>query len=69
MRKGDLVHITVGTLNAYYYVIGIRHDADTRSMTLDLHVPYKEYEKKVQVVEKKTTMWAIPYGLKAALIT
>lgn len=53
VRKGDLVHITVGTLNAYYYVIGIRHDADTRSMTLDLHVPYKEYEKKVQVVEKK----------------
>lgn len=53
VRKGDLVHITVGTLNAYYYVIGIRHDADARSMTLDLHVPYKEYEKKAQVVEKK----------------
>ena len=24
VRKGDLVHVTVGTMNAYYYVIGMR---------------------------------------------
>ena len=45
VRKGDLVHVTVGTLNGYYYVIGIRHDADSRIMTLDLHLPYTEYVK------------------------
>ena len=36
VRKGDLVHLKVGTLSGYYYVKGIRHDADTRSMTMDL---------------------------------
>ena len=52
---GDLVHVTVGTMNAYYYVIGIRHDVDSHSMTLDLHVPFKEYEKKAQqTVQKKS---------------
>lgn len=55
VRKGDLVHVTVGTMNAYYYVIGIRHDVDSHSMTLDLHVPFKEYEKKAQqTVQKKS---------------
>jgi hypothetical protein len=36
VRKGDLVHITVGTLNDYYFVKGIRHDASNMSMTMDL---------------------------------
>lgn len=36
VRKGDLVHITAGTLNDYYFVKGIRHDADSMSMTMDL---------------------------------
>lgn len=36
VRKGDLVHVTVGTLNDYFFVKGIRHDADTASMTMDL---------------------------------
>lgn len=36
IRKGDLVHITAGTLNDYYFVKGIRHDADSMSMTMDL---------------------------------
>lgn len=36
VRKGDLVHITAGTLNDYYFVKGIRHDADSVSMTMDL---------------------------------
>ena len=54
IHKGDLVHVTVGTLDAYYYVLGISHDAESRSMTMDLCIPYKEYEKKAQqTVEKK----------------
>lgn len=36
VRKGDLVHITAGTLNDYFFVKGIRHDADSASMTMDL---------------------------------
>lgn len=36
VRKGDLVHITAGTLNDYYFVKGIRHNADSVSMTMDL---------------------------------
>lgn len=36
VRKGDLVHITAGTLNDYYLVKGVRHDADSMSMTMDL---------------------------------
>ena len=36
VRKGDLVHLKVGTLSGYYFVKGIRHDADTMSMTMDL---------------------------------
>lgn len=36
VRKGDLVHITAGTLDDYYFVKGIRHNADSMSMTMDL---------------------------------
>lgn len=36
VRKGDLVHITARTLNDYYFVKGVRHDADSMSMTMDL---------------------------------
>lgn len=36
VRKGDLVHVTEGTLNDYFFVKGIRHDADSMSMTMDL---------------------------------
>ncbi len=55
VRKGDLLHLTVGTLNGYYYVIGIRHDADSRTMTMDLHLPYTEYAKSESagIVAKK----------------
>lgn len=36
VRKGDLVHVTAGTLNDYFFVKGVRHDADSMSMTMDL---------------------------------
>ncbi len=55
VRKGDLVHLTVGTLGGYYYVTGIRHDADSRVMTMELHVPYPEYEKAESAVSPKKT--------------
>ncbi|MCI8771032.1 MAG: hypothetical protein HFH73_07760 [Lachnospiraceae bacterium] len=36
VRKGDLVYIKIGSIKGYYYVLGVRHDADTCSMSMDL---------------------------------
>lgn len=36
VRKGDKVHIQAGTLNGYYIVKAIRHNADTMSMQMDV---------------------------------
>lgn len=38
IRKGDLVYVSSGSLPGYYYVKGIRHDADTYSMTMSLEL-------------------------------
>lgn len=35
IKKGDRVYVQAG-LNKYYYVIGIQHNADSHSMTMDL---------------------------------
>lgn len=49
IRKGDLVYLIVGTSQDYFYVKGIRHDADTCSMTMDLE------EAKPEVVSGNNT--------------
>lgn len=36
VRKGDLVYLKIGSIKGYYYVLGVRHDADTCSMSMDL---------------------------------
>lgn len=36
IKKGDKVHIKAGSLNGYYFVKGIQHDADTGSMKMNL---------------------------------
>ena len=36
VRKGDLVYIMSGSVSGYYYVKGIRHNADAYSMTMEL---------------------------------
>lgn len=36
MRKGHKVHISAGTLNGYFIVTGVQHDADNRMMTLEV---------------------------------
>lgn len=51
MRKGDLVHLKIGALSGYYHVIGIRHNADSRSMTLDLRIPYPDRSAKKKKYE------------------
>lgn len=40
LRKGDKVHIQAGTLDGYYIVTSIQHNADTKSMQMDV----KEYK-------------------------
>jgi hypothetical protein len=36
VRKGDKVHIRAGALDGYYYVKGIKHDADTQEMLMEV---------------------------------
>lgn len=52
IRKGDLVYVTVGVADSYFYVKGIRHDCDTYSMTMDLE---KAKPKKVTAENKTET--------------
>ena len=61
IRKGDLVHITVGTLKDYYYVRGIRHDADSGSMTMNLKKAVTEVVKNNQVTKKSYNVGDIVY--------
>lgn len=39
IRKGDKVHIQAGTLNGYYIVKAIQHNASNRTMSMDLKEP------------------------------
>lgn len=55
VRKGDLVHVKVGTLSGYYYVKGIRHDADTTSMTMDLKKAVATSSSSSKKTETKKT--------------
>lgn len=52
IRKGDLVYVTVGVADSYFFVKGIRHDCDTYSMTMDLE---KAKPKKVTAENKTET--------------
>lgn len=61
IRKGNLVHMTVGTLKDYYYVKGIRHDADSGSMTMDLKKAVTEVIKNNQVTKKSYNVGDIVY--------
>lgn len=61
IRKGDLVHMSVGTLKDYYYVKGIRHDADSGSMTMDLKKAVTEVIKNNQVTKKSYNVGDIVY--------
>ena len=36
IRKGDKIHVKAGTLNGYYIIKAIRHDAGSRTMTMEL---------------------------------
>ena len=45
IRKGDLVYVMIGSAQNYYYVVGIRHDCDNYSMTMDLELAEPKKEK------------------------
>ena len=53
IRKGDLVYIISSLSEAYYYVNSIRHDADTRSMTMDLEQKPEEKSSGKKKTGKK----------------
>ena len=36
LRKGDKVHMEAGSLNGFFFVRGVTHNAETRSMSLEL---------------------------------
>lgn len=38
VRKGDRVHVEAGTLKGFYYVTGVRHQADSGTMSLELEL-------------------------------
>lgn len=44
IRKGDLVYLIAGTSEGYFYVKGVRHDADDFSMTLNLEAAEQDVE-------------------------
>lgn len=51
IRKGDLVYIMIGSAQNYYFVVGIRHDCDNYSMTMDLELA--KTETVTQTTKKK----------------
>lgn len=54
IRKGDLVYIMSSSVSDYYYVQSIQHDADVRSMTMELEmVEQKENSSSGNSEQKK----------------
>jgi len=53
IRKGDLVHVTAGTVKGYYYVEGIRHST-SGFMSLDLE--YAEQEEMQEDTDTSTSV-------------
>lgn len=51
IRKGDLVYVMIGSAQNYYYVVGIRHDCDNYSMTMNLELA--KTETATQTTKKK----------------
>ena len=49
IRKGDLVYVMIGSAQNYYYVVGIRHDCDNYSMTMDLELAKTTKKKDYNV--------------------
>lgn len=41
IRKGDMVYLKMGALDGFYLVKGIRHDADSGSMSMDVEAAQK----------------------------
>lgn len=55
VRKGDQIHLKTSSIEAgFYYVIGVRHDIDSMSMTLELKKAseYKDADEEENAAEK-----------------
>lgn len=53
IRKGDLVYLISGQISGYYYVQGIRHDAEMGSMTMELSYAGAEKDKGSEEQKRK----------------
>lgn len=58
IRKGDLIYMNVGSIEGYYIVTGIQHNANTMSMTMNIEPDDKESISK----NKKTTKSSFKVG-------
>ncbi len=52
IRKGDLVYITAGVKDAYYFVKSIRHDCETFGMTMEVEYAGTAEKKKSDEKER-----------------
>lgn len=53
IRKGDLVYIMSSFVSDYYYVTSIQHDADTRSMTMEIELAEQEDADSIGETKKE----------------
>lgn len=53
IKKGDVIHISADSLDGYYYVLGISHDIDTMSMTMQVKKAEIRTVEENAVIEKK----------------
>lgn len=50
LRKGDRIHVSAGTVRGYFFVVGIRHNADDGKMQVEI-----EADKEKNAEESKST--------------
>ena len=55
LRKGDVVYVDIGTSVGYFDVIGVTHEADSYTMTLNLEYSDKMHQKIGKLYEKRST--------------
>lgn len=53
LRKGDVVYVDIGTSVGYFDVIGVTHEADSYTMTLNLEYSDKNASEDRKIVRKK----------------
>ncbi len=53
IRKGDVVYVNIGAMDGYYFATGVRHDAASGTITIDLEERVEETVQEQKTEEKK----------------